>query len=330
MDDVRDLEGRLNVVLLQALQMNTSYQIRPKVAPLFANVINEMVSRDSTLVQDPQIRDRASSLMRDGCVNLGSVFSAQQAAQIFDFFATRPCFNAHVPVASDGIPRHIGSGAETFPYGSHLLEDVVAAPLLLELANSREMLGIAEQYLECTPTLYSLHAWWSFSGVGKAPTAQEFHRDPDDYKFCTLFVFLTDVGPTNGAHQFIRHSHQPDSVDSIVRAFNSRSGRNVNPADLFSHRDDGYGRDELYEDIFSGRVQTITGPAGHAFIADTSGLHRGVPLAEGRRLMFWARYGLFRNYGLRLMKTDPVPRSVVAHRVPLTPRSAYINRCILA
>ncbi len=36
---------------------------------------------------------------------------------------------------------------------------------------------------------------------------QYFHRDPDDFRFLTLFIYLTDVSPSAGPHQVIPGSH---------------------------------------------------------------------------------------------------------------------------
>jgi hypothetical protein len=39
----------------------------------------------------------------------------------------------------------------------------------------------------------------------------------------------------------------------------------------------------------------ITGKAGTAIIADTYAWHHGSPLYDGKRLMIWTRFGLFKN-----------------------------------
>ncbi len=322
------LDAAVNLAIVRMLQNNMTMAFRDRVAELVAKTINDTIGRPA-LHDDPRADATATQLRDEGYALLGPALSAAQVADIVSYLSARPCFNAHVPSASDQIARRLGAGAEDHHYGSYALADVVAAPHLLELANHPTVLGTAARYLGCMPTLYSVNAWWSFAGHGKAPVSQEFHRDLDGFRFCTLFVFLTDVGPATGAHVFIRRSHRVDLTAAILRREAPRllAEHGLTPTldDLYG-RTAGYGRDPLYEALFRGHIDTITGPAGTGFIADTAGLHKGVPLTEGRRLMFWARYGLYRNNGT----VSPVAASLAARRLNDDPATSYINRCIVA
>ncbi len=318
----------VNLAIVRMLQNNMTMAFRGRIADLVAKTINETIGRP-VLPEDPRADAAARHLRDEGYAPLGPVLSAAQVTDIVSYLSARPCFDAHVPGASDGIPRRLGEGAEDHHYGSYALADVVSAPHLLELANHPTLIWIAARYLGCLPTLYSLNAWWSFAGHGKAPVSQEFHRDLDEFKFCTLFVFLTEVGPTTGAHVFIRRSHRVDLTEAILRREAPRLAAELGRAptlDELYGRSAGYGRDALYEALFRGCIDTITGPAGTALIADTGGLHKGVPLTEGRRLMFWARYGLYRN----TWAASPVSAALAAGRLPSDPVATYINRCIIA
>ncbi len=327
-DRAASLDAAVNLAVLRMLQSNMTMAFRDRVADLVAKTINDTIGPPA-LHDDPHAEAAARHLRGEGYAGLGPALSAAQAADIVSYLSARPCFNAHIPRASDGIARRLGAGAEDHHYGSYALADVVAAPHLLELANHPTVIGIAARYLGCVPTLYSLNAWWSFAGHGKAPVSQEFHRDLDGFRFCTLFVFLTDVGPTTGAHVFIRRSHRVDLTEAILRREAPRLAAELGRAptlDELYGRTAGYGRDPLYEALFRDHIDTISGPAGTAFIADTAGLHKGVPLSEGRRLMFWARYGLYRNTGA----VSPVSAALAAGRVAAGPAARYINRCIVA
>jgi hypothetical protein len=328
MEPAPSLDAAVDLAVLRMLQNNMTMAFRHRVADLVAKTVNDTLGHPA-FADDPGADAAAQHLHDEGYVPLGQVLPAAQVAEIVSYLSARPCFNAQVPRASDGIPRRLGAGAEDHHYGSYALEDVVAAPHLLELANHPTMTGIAARYLKCTPTLYSLNAWWSFAGHGKASVSQEFHRDLDDFKFCTLFVFLTDVGPTTGAHMFIRRSHRVDLTEAILRDraqhLKAERGLTVTLDDLYG-RTAGYGRDPLYREVFAGHIDTLTGPAGTGLFADTSGLHKGVPLSEGNRLMFWARYGLYRNTGA----ASPVSAVLAAGRLPSDPATRYINRSIIA
>ena len=80
------------------------------------------------------------------------------------------------------------------------------------------------------------------------------------------------------------------------------------------------------QNYFSRLEQTVIGAAGFGFMADAVGLHMGVPLTE-RRLMFWARYGIYKNPIAD--QQPPLSRALVGDRIGRDPRSAYINRCIV-
>jgi hypothetical protein len=325
-----DVDARLNESILHTLQNQTGIAFRPRLAAVLAEHVNRIAPARTAPTSSAAALAGARQLTDEAYLPLGIVLPRDQIADVVRFFESKPCLNGHVPPYSDGVPRRIGAGAEAFHYGCYTLPDVVAAPHLLELANRPDILDIAEGYLGCAPTLYSIHAWWSFSGHGKAPTSQEFHRDIDDYRFCTLFLYLTDVDLGSGAHQFIRRSHRFETTQAVIQAAAARLGRlgvNVTAEDIFRSATQGYGRDDLYRAVFDGLIETIQGPAGTSFIADTSGLHMGLPLTHGRRLMFWARYGLYRNSAAE--GTTAVARSAVGDRIPNDARTAYINRCIV-
>jgi len=96
---------------------------------------------------------------------------------------------------------------------------VLKAPRLLEALNDPALIDLIEQYLGCVPTLYSLNAWWTFPADKPEMTnVQFFHRDTDDWRFLTLFLYLTDVGPDGGPHEAIPGSH---SIDGMKRRLKS-------------------------------------------------------------------------------------------------------------
>lgn len=331
---VQHADASIDLGVLHELQWRTSGLIRHQVAEVISRVVNDVVAKSGakTLAADPAALTAANILKNEGYVRLGRVLDDAQVRDVVAHLRNCACFNAHVPALSDKVPRRIGGGAEKYHYGSYSTADVMAAPHLVELANHPKILAAAQDYLGCLPTLYSIHAWWSFPGHGKAPVAQEFHRDRDDFKFCTLFAYLTDVGERNSPHVFIRRSHRVDLIDAILARSEMRlrqCGIVTSLADLYRDNEEGYGRDGLYERVFDGLIDTIMGPAGSAFLADTSGLHKGVPAMEGPRLMFWARYGLYRNAIWQSDKIKPVDPLLMAGRLPTDWRTAYINRCLI-
>ena len=72
------------------------------------------------------------------------------------------------------------------------LATVVACPWLMAAINRADILCLASAFLGCKPALCSVGVRWSFRGP-KSAKVQAFHRDPDDWRFLKLFVYLTDA-----------------------------------------------------------------------------------------------------------------------------------------
>ena len=313
------LDALVNAALLHFLQSHTDLRFRHGVAAGLASAVNALIPRQTP---DAQALGHGRRLAGEGWTGLGQVLTADQVAIVVEQFVKRPCFNGPVSAMSDRIGRRVGEGAERFPDGSYPLADVVAVPFLLEVANRPDVLAVAEAYLGCTPTLYALNAAWSFAGTGAPAAPAYLGRDDDDYKFCALFVYLTDIGPQSGAPVFIRRSHRADLVEAIARE------RSV-PLDQLYQMAPSAAHDRLFGEVFRGVADTITGPPGFAFLADTSGLHKLPPPGAGRRLIFTARYGLYRNTRAAVTGEGAVPLSMIGMRLPRDARTIYVNRCLI-
>jgi len=281
----------------------------------------------------PPLESIARGLADEGISRLHDLLRPEQVAAVVAHFRARPCLNAHVPVSSDGVLRRLGEGAEAFHYGCYRLEDIVEAPHLIELANSPALLAVAERYLGCTPTLYSLNAWWSFNGQERpAEVSQTFHRDLDDFRFCTLFVYLTDVDDESGPHVYVRRTHRHALLEQeMARAKASALERLDAPIrDAVIRgaltRGQGYKLDSAVLGLLGHLVEIVTGPAGSGLIADTYGFHMGIPPVNRARLIFWSRYGMHVNEG---PGSAPVDASLIASRIHWDERAAYINRALI-
>lgn len=153
---------------------------------------------------------------------------------------------------------------------SHLYADetpwrMVADPVLL---------GIVGRYLRCQPVMDSLSAFATFPGSGDAEelsrSAQLFHADKDRLSFIKLFVYLSDVDRQTGPHVYVAGSHR------------------TKPDHLW--RDGRFSDEEVAAAYPADAVRTVVGPRGTLFLADTRGIHKGLPVQSGRRLMFQIEY----------------------------------------
>ena len=166
---------------------------------------------------------------------------------------------------------------------------------------------IARQYLQCEPVQDLVTMWWSTSinTVASSAAAQQFHFDLDRINFLKLFIYLTDVDEENGPHVYVPKSH-----------------RNL-PATL---RRDGRHSDVAVKNHYHEEV-VLTGKKGMVFLADTRGLHKGLPLVSGHRLIFQTEYAnsLF-GYPYKvgkLIKAEPLVQEIAETNPSFLQRFAF-------
>jgi hypothetical protein len=180
--------------------------------------------------------------------------------------------------------------------------------------------------------LYSVHAWWSFpQDKPVSLNSQFFHRDIDDWRFITVFIYLTDVGPETGPHQFIRGSHRLSGMRQLRDRAAAR-GQDVSGFDsensFVSYFNEKFSAD--CETLFADSISSFTGPRGTALIANTVGIHRGLLPRRDPRLIFWARYGLGPNANSADREQGPISRRLVKNMRWDSPRTRYINRLLVS
>jgi hypothetical protein len=187
----------------------------------------------------------------------------------------------------------------------HEARDVVLTPHLLSLANRPDILATAARFLGCKPTIGYMAAWWSYPTPGKPKEAENFHRDVDDWRFLKLFAYLTEVDENNGPHVYVQDSVESFKLPEIRRFEDSEVEQN-------------FGRDNIL---------TLKAPAGHGFIENTFGIHRGLPPKSARRLIFQVVYCMTSlPYGPR----KAVAALNEAQAISIYPLDPYVNRVYLA
>lgn len=190
-------------------------------------------------------------------------------------------------------------------FGWYATPDVLRCPGLVQTFNDPRLLGLVESYLGCTPTLHSVAAWWSYpSEEPQCLNQQFFHRDNDDWRFLTVFLYLTDVDEQSGPHQLIPGTHKGG------------------PA--------GYGKgfSDVVETQYADQIVTLLGPAGTMHAVNTMALHRGL-VPSKPRLCAWGRFGLGAN-GMNSIDLEMAPLPWAECALEDTPRARYINRLIFA
>ncbi len=187
----------------------------------------------------------------------------------------------------------------------HSAEDVIMAPHLLALANREDILQTAASFLSCKPTIGYMAAWWSYPTEGAAKQAENFHRDVDDWRFLKLFAYLSDVNEDNGPHVYVQNSAQSQKLAKIGR----------------------FQDDEVQQAFGNANILKMTAPAGHGFIENTFGIHKGQPPVKDRRLIFQTVYCMT---SLPYGPTKPVASLSEMSAATGMALDPYINRVYLS
>lgn len=276
-----------------AQRIVTWRRLRVPVSRCVAAAVRLRHGSGDWLPEGASVRPALTSLRRDGLAMLGDLVEPTAARRMLAYFLGQRV------MGPGGQPRWLLEVEAGATMASYPLSTVVACPGLLEAINAPDILSIAAGYVGCKPTISSLGVRWSFPEAREREGTQLFHRDPDDWRFLKLFVYLTDVGPDAGPHVFVCGSHE---TAARLRA---------RP----------YGRAALERKFGAGRIRTITGPLGTSFMADTHGIHRGEPPVGAARLILQVQYSVLPIFAFRYR---PVPTALPQGLDP------YVNRLIVA
>jgi hypothetical protein len=226
---------------------------------------------DGVLGNGPELEeelDRAAANLREQGYH---VFLTRLPSALLDElveFATRQ--PATLRPSQEGCPARLvfdrhEPKAPTYRFDeSHL----VSLPAVQVLVGDTSLMSLAQDYFEVAPINDLLAMWWStpWGQQASSEAAQLFHFDVDRIRFLKIFFYLTDVGPENGPHVFVRGTHGPRRAPFYeARRFSDEEIASAYPV---------------------GDIVAITGPAGTIVAVDTSGLHKGELPRSGCRLIF--------------------------------------------
>jgi len=232
------------------------------------------------------LQDEANFLWEFGYVSLGSKISSSLSAEILKTLLKSPVEYQDLNHSSLGVGL-AKDAPESAYLGQHAVRDVLVCPHLIDLANDPKILNIVRSYLGFEPIIDFYSAWHSYPGKTLAGSPQTLHRDKDCFRFCKLFLYLSDVDGESGPHVFLPQSHK---LESFIKLFRASTNDSHDPHQFFIG-----GQRNLapyLENIFLGKFHEFLGPAGSAFLVDTYGLHKGVPPRSKTRTVFQVLYTL--------------------------------------
>jgi hypothetical protein len=239
------------------------------------------------------LKSQCRALAEDGIIHLPGLVPPARIRTILAYLEDKPVR------APDGRMLSLHDIPPDIATADYPLETVLSCPAVVALINADAVLAIAGGYLGCRPTLSSVGLRWSFPSAGAPSEVQRFHRDPDDWRFLKLFVYLTDVDEWSGPHVYVRGSH--------------RTGGSI--------RARPYDRRRIEDRYGASSITPILGREGTAFMADTSGIHMGMPAQNRPRLLLAAQYSLLPVFAFRYAPVTLTPSPAV---------DRYVNRLLIA
>jgi len=211
---------------------------------------------------DPQFAPDVNHLQEQGFVLLDGLVTPAMAEEMRQHLLKYEVFAPYME-KPEVLP--LKDAARLDSHVLHVVDQgVVTCPHLLDIANNPKVLSIVEGAFGCKPTIGLMMAWWSMPTADrKARHAQLFHRDYDDVDFLKLFIYLNDVDTENGPHEFVRGSQLSPKLRGTGR----------------------YSDEEVAAAFPPEQIVSFKGPASSAFFVNTTGLHRGLNVQKGTRLI---------------------------------------------
>ena len=215
-----------------------------------------------------------------GYASLPSI-TAEQVSDMHGYLSAQPVQDAQsleiIPMDQARAAKHVATIPE---------RQVANCPHLFEILLSPPVINLAAATLGATPVLINLSSWWSFARPGDPEEAQLFHMDVDDYRFCKIFIYLTDVEEDTGPHTYVPTTHR---MDVLVQAL----GQASDPQAFMDWYVQSLRKtDEEVAQHFGIPPVKITGPAGSCMLVDTFGLHKGTKPERADRLLCQATFGV--------------------------------------
>ncbi len=241
-----------------------------------------------------QILVNSKELSSQGYTNLGLFLEDKDVDVIIEKTKNFKCFD---PFRKELKEFSLSETPEVVHVANYRRKDLSTINEILDIANNTNVLEAVQDFLGAKPTISNINMWWSFSGKKEAEQAQYFHRDVDDFKFCKLFIYLTDVDMDNGPHVYVEGTSVSSKLTKIRR----------------------YKDDEIHSEFGEEKVKYFTAPKGSSFIVDTYGFHKGLLPNKGKRLLLQVQYSL---NPIGIYNYEPV--DIGEHKY-----DKYINRLII-
>jgi len=142
----------------------------------------------------------------------------------------------------------------------------------IKIAISQVVLDIINSYME----MYSEFIFTTLQATdvirdGGREFSQNWHRDPQEQKYCKMFIYLNNVDGGAGPFMYLPQSTHGHKYEKL---FSSKPPLGSYPSEK-----------ETKKRMPEGEIKIMAGKAGTVIFCDTTGLHRGGYSTEKSRIM---------------------------------------------
>ncbi|MEA3194828.1 MAG: hypothetical protein QOD26_3161 [Betaproteobacteria bacterium] len=268
---------------------SAAYQSMIRLFMLTGGWSNDVAARWLSVLHPPRRRQSASGVLgnlnagaldrldaqlrNDGYAVFERALPADLCDRLLDFALRQPAKvrasdRGPTPPAGEIVYDRANPRGIIYDFHPQVL---VNQPDFQRLMSDASIVALAERYLGVKPVLDTVNLWWT-AKQGATPdsnAAQLWHFDMDRVRWVKFFMYLTEVTPESGPHCFIAGSHRTGGIPRRLR-------------------DKGYVRltdQDVAAEYSPQAVKTFTAPRGTILVEDTRGLHKGLPVLRGDRLM---------------------------------------------
>ena len=241
----------------------------------------EPVGTTSAIVQSQHDAAEVVSTLRNEGYYVGLQLAPEVLAELVAHSEETTCYGDRDPALAlrigerEEFERRLGRPLKLASYFKQQEE----WPIFRQLREDPLLQAVSRAYLGCEPVYLRSELAWSFpyraTAADKRAAAQVLHCDINDYKTLKFFFYLTDVGPENGPHAYIKKN--PRQRTALHQLLGQRCA-SLSEAQLLQT----YGTKQLV---------TVCGAAGLGFAGDPYYFHRGTTPLKGARLLLQLELG---------------------------------------
>ncbi len=262
---INDYESIKHLIPVEVSGLSRETDLNLEKKEKYYNIIKDKINKNTKNVLTP-----SKTLKNDGCVFLGNILDAKKTKKQLSQF---PIYKGHIKnnLYSDGVAIYDYWNNDNLN-GIYCwsMKDLITCDTITNVASNPLVIDFVANYLGCLPTCYGINCMLSSGVSGHGTTSR--HRDLDDFKFVSLFIYLDEVNLLNGPHVYETGTHKGVA--------NADVGSVLTPIDK--------------------DPKILVGKAGDGFLEDNWGIHYGMTLHPNKtRTCLWIRYGLYDNYTAR-------------------------------